>query len=167
MADARPNMVSYLDIGLLNGGPTSNIVQLGDGFTEITEDWGADISSTQYVNMSGKSSTVKGYDFSITLEREHMSDATQTAIDSLFKSLPVGAKCNTFYYRFYASDMTGTTTKTGDCIKVPVVVVPSSTGGKGEDVLTSSIEMHGNGNVIIGTGTVSSEGALTWAAKAV
>ena len=165
MADARPNMVSYLDIGLLNGGATSNIVQLGDGFTEITEDWGADIGSTQYVNMSGKSSTVKGYDFSITLEREHLSDATQTAIDSLFKSLPVGAKCNTFYYRFYASDMTGATSKTGECIKVPVIVAPSSTGGKGGDVLTSSIEMHGNGDVIIGTGTVSSAGALTWAAK--
>lgn len=167
MADSRPNMVSYLDIGLLNGGSTSNIVELGDGFTDLTEDWGPDIESTQYINKDAKSSTLKGYEFTMTPEREHMSDAMQTAIDGLFKSFPTGAKCNTFYYRYYASDMTGTTTKTGDCIKVPVIVSPSSTGGKGGDVLTSSIQINGNGDVIVGTGTLSSEGALTWAAKAV
>ena len=56
-AEARTNMVSLLDIGSLNGGATPNIVELGDGFTEITEDWGPDVGSTQYINMDAKSST--------------------------------------------------------------------------------------------------------------
>ena len=44
MAEDRTNMVSLLDIGKLTGS-TSNIVMLGDGFTEITENWNPDKES--------------------------------------------------------------------------------------------------------------------------
>lgn len=162
MAEIRTNMVSLLDIGSLNGGSTPNIVELGDGFTEITEDWGPDIETSQYVNMDSKSSTLKGYEFSMTPEREYMSDAVQTAIDDLFKKFPTGTKCNTYYYRFYKTDIT---TNTGECIRVPVIVAPSSTGGAGGDKLTSSIQINGNGNVELGTVTIDpATGAHTWAA---
>lgn len=40
MALDRTNMVSLMDIGSLMGGKTSKIVEMGDGFNEITEDWG-------------------------------------------------------------------------------------------------------------------------------
>ena len=54
MAQDRTNMVSLLDIGSLMGGSTPNIVEMGDGYKEITEDWGPDVESSQYVNMKSK-----------------------------------------------------------------------------------------------------------------
>lgn len=54
MAEDRTNMVSLIDIGSWLGGKSANIVEMGDGFTELTEDWGPDVESTQYVNMKAK-----------------------------------------------------------------------------------------------------------------
>ncbi len=165
MAQDRTNMVSLLDIGLLNGGTTSNILEMGDGFTELTEDWGPDVESTQYVNMKAKASTLKGYEFSMSPEREYLSDDLQTAIDTLFKSFPTGSDCETYYYRFYKTDLTTTSTSsTGDCIRVPVIVAPSNTGGAGGDILTSSIQISGNGEAELGTITIAADGTYSWAA---
>ena len=105
MAQDRTNMVSLLDIGTLMSGLTPKIVELGNGFSEITEDWGPDTSDTQYVNMKSKSSTVKGYGLSMTPEREFISDEVQTAINKIFKMFPTGADCETYYYRFYKTDL--------------------------------------------------------------
>lgn len=163
MALDRTNMVSLLDIGSLMGGKTPKIVEMGDGYKEITEDWGPNTQSDQYVNMKNASNTVKGYALSMTPERDHLSDEMQTAINTMFKTFPTGEKCNTYYYRFYKTDITGTS---GDCIKVPVTVCPSSTGGAGGDNLTSTIQINGNGNVEQGTITISEDGTFTWAPKA-
>lgn len=154
-------MVSLLDIGSLMGGKTPKIVEMGDGYKEITEDWGPNTQSDQYVNMKNASNTVKGYALSMTPERDHLSDEMQTAINTMFKTFPTGEKCNTYYYRFYKTDITGTS---GDCIRVPVTVCPSSTGGAGGDNLTSSIQINGNGDVEVGTITIS-EGGYEWAVK--
>ena len=70
MAQDRTNMVSLLDIGKWLGGSATNIVEIGDGFTELTEDWGPDVESKQYINMKAKAATLKGYEFSMTPERE-------------------------------------------------------------------------------------------------
>lgn len=161
MALDRTNMVSLLDIGSLMGGKTPKIVEMGDGYKEITEDWGPNTESTQYVNMKNASNSVKGYALSMTPERDHLSDEMQTAINDMFKKFPTGENCETYYYRFYKTDITGTT---GDCIRVPVTVCPSSTGGAGGDNLTSSIQINGNGDVEVGTITIS-EGGYEWAAK--
>nr|DAM86685.1 MAG TPA: hypothetical protein [Caudoviricetes sp.] len=161
MALDRTNMVSLLDIGSLMGGKTPKIVEMGDGYKEITEDWGPNTQSDQYVNMKNASNTVKGYALSMTPERDHLSDEMQTAINTMFKTFPTGEKCNTYYYRFYKTDITGTS---GDCIRVPVTVCPSSTGGAGGDNLTSSIQINGNGDVEVGTITIS-EGGYEWAVK--
>lgn len=161
MALDRTNMVSLLDIGSLMGGKTPKIVEMGDGYKEITEDWGPNTQSDQYVNMKNASNTVKGYALSMTPERDHLSDEMQTAINTMFKTFPTGEKCNTYYYRFYKMDITGTS---GDCIRVPVTVCPSSTGGAGGDNLTSSIQINGNGDVEVGTITIS-EGGYEWAVK--
>lgn len=161
MALDRTNMVSLLDIGSLMGGKTPKIVEMGDGYKEITEDWGPNTQSDQYVNMKNASNTVKGYALSMTPERNHLSDEMQTAINTMFKTFPTGEKCNTYYYRFYKTDITGTS---GDCIRVPVTVCPSSTGGAGGDNLTSSIQINGNGDVEVGTITIS-EGGYEWAVK--
>ena len=56
MALDRTNMVSLLDIGTLTG-PTEKIVEMGDGFTEITEDLGPNTESKQYVNMKNPGKT--------------------------------------------------------------------------------------------------------------
>ena len=76
-AEDRTNMVSLLDIGTLIGS-TAKIVEMGDGYKEITEDWGPNTESTQYVNMKNANNTVKGYEFSTTPERDYMSDDMQT-----------------------------------------------------------------------------------------
>lgn len=157
----RTNMVSLLDIGSLMGGKTPKIVEMGDGYKEIIEDWGPNTESTQYVNMKNASNTVKGYALAMTPERVHLSDEMQTAINTMFKTFPTGEKCNTYYYRFYKTDITGTS---GDCIRVPVTVCPSSTGGAGGDNLTSSIQINGNGDVEVGTITIS-EGGYEWTVK--
>ena len=156
-------MVSMLDIGKLMGGTTSNIAEIGDGFTELSEDWGPDIESTQYINMKSKSSTLKGYEFSTTAEREYLADDMQVVIDDLFKKFPTGSGCETHYYRFFKTDITGSA---GDCIRVPVIVAPSSVGGAGGDILTSSIQINGNGDVEQGTVTIAEDGTYTWAVKA-
>ena len=161
MALDRTNMVSLLDIGSLMGGKTPKIVEMGDGYKEITEDWGPNTQSDQYVNMKNASNTVKGYALSMTPERDHLSDEMQTTINEMFKKFPTGEKCETYYYRFYKTDITGTS---GDCIRVPVTVCPSSTGGAGGDNLTSSIQINGNGDVEVGTITIS-EGGYEWAVK--
>ena len=163
MALDRTNMVSLLDIGSLMGGKTPKIVEMGDGYKEITEDWGPNTQSDQYVNMKNASNTVKGYALSMTPERDHLSDEMQTAINTMFKTFPTGEKCNTYYYRFYKTDITGTS---GDCLRVPVTVCPSSTGGAGGDNLTSTIQINGNGDVEQGTITISEDGTFTWAPKA-
>ena len=62
-AEDRTNMVSLLDIGTLIGS-TAKIVEMGDGYKEITEDWGPNTESTQYVNMKNANNTVKGCEFS-------------------------------------------------------------------------------------------------------
>lgn len=154
MAEIRTNMVSLLDIGLIMG-KESQIVEMGDGFNELTESWGPEIDTKQYVNMKAKSSTLKGFEFSMTPEREYISDDLQKAIDYLFKNFPVGKACETFYYRYYKTDIKG---NTGECIKVPVIVAPDSTGGSGGDPLTSSIQLSGNGDVVKGTVTITESG---------
>jgi len=151
MAMDRTNMVSLLDIGSLNNGSTANIVELGDGFTEISEDWAPNSEATQYVNMKNKSNTIKGYEFSMDAEREYLSDDVQKAIDELFKTFPTGTACNTFYYRFYKTDAVSGSTGEFNAIKVPVTVAPSSTGGAGGDTLTSKIQINGNGDSVVGT----------------
>ena len=161
MALDRTNMVSLLDIGKLMGGTTTTIVEMGDGYTELTEDWGPDVGSTQYVSMRAKSSTLKGYEFSMNPEREYLSDDMQKAIDNLFKKFPVGKQCETFYYRFYKTDIKD---DSGECIRVPVIVSPSSTGGEGGGILTSSIQINGNGDAELGNITISADGSYTWAA---
>ena len=49
MALDRTNMVSLLDIGALTGS-TEKLAEMGDGYTELTEDWGPNTESKQYVN---------------------------------------------------------------------------------------------------------------------
>lgn len=161
-AQDRTNMVSLLDIGLLTGS-TTKLAEMGDGYTEITEDWGPNTESTQYVNMKSASNTVKGYALSMTPEREYLSDDMQKAIDDMFKKFPTGKACETYYYRFYKTDITA---NSGECIRVPVTVCPSNTGGAGGDTLTSSIQIDGNGDVELGTITINSEdGSYSWSAK--
>ena len=160
MAQDRTNMVSLLDIGTWLNGTTSNIVEMGDGFTELTEDWGPDVGSTQYVNMKAKASTLKGYEFSMTPEREFLDDEFQNAINNGFKKFPTGKECETYYYRYYKTDIKD---GSGECIRVPVIVAPSSTGGGGGEILTSSIQIQGNGDVEIGTITITEDG-YTWSA---
>ena len=161
MALDRTNMVSLLDIGLLTGS-TGKLGEMGDGFTELTEDWGPNTDQKQYVNMKNASNTVKGYALSMNPSRDCLSDEMQTCIDTLFKTFPTGEKCDTYYYRFYKSDING---GTGDCIRIPVTVCPSSTGGAGGDTLTSSIQINGNGEVELGTITIGSDGTFTWKPK--
>jgi hypothetical protein len=164
MAKDRTNMVSLLDIGSLNGGTTASIKELGDGFTELQEDWGPDVESTQYVNMKNKASTVKGYEFSMDAEREYISDDVQTVIDELFKDLPTGTQCETDYYRFYKTDAVSGSDNTFKAIKVPVIVCPSTTGGAGGDILKSAIQIKGNGDVVKGTIAIGSGGTYTFTA---
>lgn len=160
MALDRTNMVSLLDIGELTGN-VANIVELGNGFTELTEDWGPEIEATQYVNMKAKASTLKGYEFSMSPEREYLSDDVQDAINDLLKKFPTGADCETYYYRFFKTDVQA---GKADCIRVPVIVAPSSAGGAGGDVLKTTIEIHGNGDVELGEVSISGSG-FTWSAK--
>lgn len=159
MAQDRTNMVSLLDIGMLMGS-TEKLAEMGDGYTEITEDWGPNTESTQYVNMKSASNTVKGYALSMSPEREYLSDDMQKCIDTMFKKFPTGKKCETYYYRYYKTDITA---GSGECIRVPVTVCPSSAGGAGGDTLTSSIQINGNGDVELGTITIGSDGNFTWA----
>lgn len=163
MALDRTNMVSLLDIGKLSGA-TEKIVELGDGFTELTEDWSPNTESKQYINMKNSANTVKGYEFSADLEREYLSDEVQEVVDDLFKKFPTGASCETYYYRFYKTDISS---NTGDCIRVPVTVAPSSTGGAGGDTLTSSLQINGNGDAELGTITIAPDGSYSWAKASV
>lgn len=156
----RTNMVSLLDIGPLLGLSESKIVELGTGYSEITEDWGPDTGQKHYVNMKNSSNSVKGYAFSMSPERDFLSDEVQEATNHLLKTFPTGTDCETFYYRFFKSDLTG---KSGDCIKVPVTVCPSSVGGAGGDDLTATIQINGNGDVQLGTITIGE--TFTWAEK--
>lgn len=161
MANDRTNMVSLLDFGKWMGGTTSDIIELGDGVTELTEDLGPDMSETQYVNMKSKSNTLNGYSFSTTVEREHMSDEAQGYIDTGFRRFPTGKDAETDYYRFYKTD------KISDgkykAIKLPVVAAPSSTGGGGGETLVSSLQLTGNGDVVEGVITVTAaDGKVTY-----
>lgn len=146
MALDRTNMVSLLDIGKFLEGGSGKIVEMGDGYTELTEDWAPSVQTTQYVNMKNKSSTLNGYEFSMNPEREYLSDDMQKGIDSLFKKFPTGAGCETYYYRFYKTDATQNGNEFA-AIRVPVIVAPASTGGEGGGTLVSSIQINGNGNV--------------------
>ena len=162
MAKDRTNMISLLDIGSLMGGSTEKLAEMGDGFTELTEDWGPNTESTQYVNMKNASNSVKGYAFSMSPEREHLSDEMQTVFNDIFKKLPTGDQCETYYYRYYKTDITS---GSGDCIRVPVTVCASSTGGAGGDILKSTVQINGNGDVELGTITIAGDGSFTWAPK--
>lgn len=147
MADNRTNMVSFLDFGKWMEGKESNIIELGDGFTELTEDWSPNTTETTYVNMQTATTTVNGYALSMTPEREHLSDAAQEYIDKAFRKFPTGKGAETDYYRFYK---TGKTDDGFLAIKVPVVAMPTSTGGTGGETLTSSIQISGNGDITEG-----------------
>lgn len=162
MAENRTNMVSLLDIGKWLGGTSTNIIEIGDGVTELTEEWGPDIESKQYINQVTKSSALKGYEFSTTIEREYMDDDFQKSINDGLKQFPTGKKCETYYYRYFKTDITG---GSGDCIRVPVIMAPSSAGGSGEDILTAALELSGNGDVEQGTITITDDG-YSWTPKA-
>lgn len=159
MAEDRTNMVSLLDIGSLMGGKTPKIAEIGDGFSELNEDWSPKTQTTQYINMRTESNTVNGYNFSTTLDREFISDEMQETINTLLKKFPTGEKCNTYYYRYYKTDFTGTS---GSCIRVPVTVCPASTGGGGGDVLKSSIQLNGRGDAEEGIMTIAEDGSFSW-----
>ena len=153
MANNRTNMVSLLDFGKWMGGTESNIIELGDGFVELPEDWAPNVEEKQYVNMKTASNTLTRYAFSMSPERDHLSDEAQGYIDEAFRRFPTGKDAQTEYYRFYKTDsVTGGGYK---AIKIPVVVAPSSTGGSGGEALTSSIQITGNGDVVEGTMTIT------------
>lgn len=160
MANDRTNMVSLLNFGKWMGGTESNILELGDGFVELTEDWAPNVEEKQYVNQKTAANTLNGYAFSMTPERDHLSDEAQEYIDDAFRKFPTGTNAQTDYYRFYKTD------KTADgkykAIKVPVIAAPSSTGGSGGETLVSSIQISGNGDVVEGTITIA-DGAYTFA----
>lgn len=155
-AEDRTNMVSLLDVGLLMGGLSSDIKELGDGYTTLSEDWGPNTESTQYINMKNASNKVKGYSLSINAEREFLSDEMQDVINDMLKKFPTGSKCETFYYRFFKTDLKS---GAGECIKVPVTVCAASAGGEGGSTLTTSIQIAGNGDVEVGTITVGVDGS--------
>jgi len=159
-AESRVNMVSLFDFGLWMGGTESNILELGKGYTELTEDWAPNTSSVTYVNMETAANTLNGYDFSMTPEREYISDEAQKYIDKAFRTFPTGSKAASFYYRFYKTDRIE---GTNSCIaiRVPVIAGPSSTGGAGGETLTSSIQINGNGKVEEGAITVV-DGVFQW-----
>lgn len=152
MANDRTNMVSLMDFGKWLGGKESNILELGDGYTELTEDWSPNIEEKQYVNQKTASNTLNGYALSMTPERDHLSDDAQGYIDEAFCKFPTGAKANTDYYRFYKTDKSGDGWK---AIRIPVIAGPSSTGGSGGETLTSSIQISGNGDVMEGIMSIS------------
>lgn len=168
MANDRTNMVSLLDTKKWMGGTGTELSELGDGFVEISEDWGPDMQETQYVNMKSKSNTLSGYSFSTTVEREHMSDKLQEIIDSAFRKFPTGKDAETDYYRFFKTDrISAEGTEDGvfkyKAIKLPVVAAPSSTGGSGGETLTSSLQLTGNGDVLEGVITLTtSNGVITY-----
>lgn len=162
MAIDRTNMVSLLDMGSLMGGSTPEILEMGDGYTELTEDWGPSIASTQYINMKSKAATVSGYEFTMNPSREYLSDDMQKAIDKLFKKMPTGKECETTYYRFYKTDVVTGKTNVFEAVKIPVTVAPSSTGGEGGGSLVSSIQINGNGDIKEGFITLGSNGTYTW-----
>ncbi len=163
MALDRTNMVSLFDTGTWLGGSTPALTEMGDGFTEISEDWGPEFVDTKYVNMKNSSSTLNGYALSMTPEREHLSDTMQTKMNEAFRTFPTGAKAESFYYRYYKTDITVTEgVGSGPAIKVPVTAGPSSTGGASSDPLKSSIEIHGNGDVIPGTISIAKNGTHTF-----
>ncbi|MCM1219708.1 MAG: hypothetical protein NC548_34945 [Lachnospiraceae bacterium] len=156
MANDRTNMVSLLDFGKYMGGTTSNILELGDGYTELTEDWSPNIEEKQYVNQKTASNTLNGYALSMTPERDHLSDEAQQYIDDAFRKFPTGTNAQTDYFRYYKTDKVGE--NSFKCIKVPVIVAPSSTGGAGGETLVSSIQISGNGDVVEGVITVTEDG---------
>lgn len=162
MAMDRTNMVSLLDMGSLMGGASPKIMEMGDGYTELTEDWGPSVTTNQYINRNSKSSTVSGYEFSMNPEREYLSDDMQKAIDSLFKKLPTGKDCETTYYRFFKTDGVAGKSDEFAAVKIPVVVAPSSTGGEGGGNLVSSIQITGNGDAREGYIKLGSDGTYTW-----
>lgn len=162
MALDRTNMVSLLDVGSLYGGVTENILEMGDGYTELTEDWGPNVETTQYVNMKSQSSTLSGYEFSMNPEREFLSDEMQDEINDLLKKFPTGTDCETNYYRFFKTDNVTAKDGTYKAIKVPVIVSPSSAGGEGGSALVTSIQINGNGDVQEGYITLSGSGTYTW-----
>ena len=159
MANDRTNMVSLLDFGKWMGGTTSNIIELGDGFTELTEDWAPNVEEKQYVNMKTAANTLNGYGFSMTPERDHLSDEAQEYIDEAFRKFPTGNKAETVYYRFYKTDKV--TDGKYKAIMVPVIAAPSSTGGSGGETLTSSIQINGNGDAVEGVITIA-DGTYTF-----
>lgn len=161
MALDRTNMVSLLDVGSLMGGTAADIMEMGDGYTELSEDWAPTVDSKQYVNMTAKSSTVSGYEFSMSPEREYMNDDFQKKVDTLFKKFPTGAQCETSYYRFYKTDKESGSGTSYAAIRIPVIVAPSSTGGAGGESLKSTIQISGNGDVEEGKITVAESG-YTW-----
>lgn len=162
MALDRTNMVSLLDIGSLFGGKTPKIAEMGDGYTELSEDWGPSVDNTQYINMKTKSSTVSGYEFSMNPEREYLSDEMQETIDKMLKKFPTGKDCETNYYRFLKTDAVAESDGKYAAIKVPVVISPSNIGGAGGETLTSSIQINGNGDVTEGFITVEAGGSFEW-----
>lgn len=163
MAQDRTNMVSLLDIGSIMGGNTERIVELGDGFTELSEDWGPSIDSKQYINMKAQSSTVSGYQFSMNPSREYISDEVQKTFDRMLKVFPTGKNCETSYYRFFKTDAVEGTEGRYEAIRVPVVVAPSGAGGSGGETLTTSVQINGNGSVETGYITLSDDGeSYTW-----
>lgn len=159
MANDRTNMVSLLDFGKWMGGETSNILELGDGFVELTEDWAPNVEEKQYVNQKTAANTLNGYAFSMTPERDHLSDEAQGYIDEAFRKFPTGTNAQTDYYRFYKTDRTANGKY--KAIKVPVIAAPSSTGGSGGETLVSSIQISGNGDVVEGTITIA-DGTYTF-----
>lgn len=161
MADNRINMVSLLDFGLWMGGKTSDILELGDGFTELTEDWAPNVEEKTYINQETSAGTLSNYKLSMTPSRDHMSDEAQKYIDDSFRRFPTGRQAETYYYRFYKTDEISEGKY--KAIKVPVVCAPSSTGGTGGESITSSLQINGNGKVTEGVITMA-EGKYTFEA---
>lgn len=165
MALDRTTMKSFIDFGLWLNGEDSDILMLGDGFTELSEDYGADIQSTQYINQTSASSTVKGYSMSFTLEREFIPDAMQTKVNKAIRTRPTGEACETFYYRLFTTDKVDGQTNTYHASKEPIVLCPSSAGGGGGDILTTSLTVQGNGTPTEGTMTYDTV-SKTWSFSA-
>lgn len=146
----RHQLQHFVDINMDKTLADTDYHLLGDGISSLTEEFNAEDETEQWINQENKTSNVKSYAPSISVEMQDIDQDDTDLVDwfnTLIDTLPIGSDAISSYVRVRVK---------GSGPSYPAVqrrcsVSVGNTGGEAGANVTNSITLGGRGDGIQGT----------------
>lgn len=150
----RHELLHYVDTSMGAGDAAFSL--LGDGITELIENFNPEEETQQWINQENGDTDIKSYTPSIEVEKQDcVEDTTQAWFDKMVDELPTGASATTSYIRFRLKDKVSDGVYTAYRRQCAVSV--TSYGGEAGSNVVTAVKLGGKGAAVKGTFDVSTK----------